>query len=646
MRKIILILSILFFSINSYGQTRVNTSGFSPRANQSFVVEDGNLSARNGLFPPRFTDTTEALTYTPKDTLGNLIYLYSTHSYWYRTIASGSTKKWAEIGSGGSGSGTVQSLTGTADRITITGTPTVNPVVDIASTYVGQSSITTLGTIATGVWNGTAIGSIYGGTGQTTVAIGDLLVGTGVNTWGKLTAGTAAYVLTSNGAGVAPSWQVLPSDNLLFDSLGAAGISPMTTWNNTLYARRISISGGSIDTTASGGLLITITGGGGSGLFPTTGTGTATGNVIGDLDGNTLTVQEGGEDFLVVNAIGESSISSSLAAYINEGDGNTALFEGSVQTTLAQFLFEATFNGGVKSSSISGEANATTSALSYEADTHTFTGAVTFADLAGNGAGFAAIDNNGTISWAAGSGGGGTFVGLTDGPGAFTGQAGKSVRVNVGETALEYFTPSGSGDVTKVGTPVNHEWGVWTGDGTLKGVAVTASRAVVTDANGDPIAATTTATEIGYVNGVTSAIQTQLDSKVFALNVFCGTITGFVDAQELFYFAQVAAPVTTASFYSVVIDRACILIGASITIRCATAGTDESWSMYVRVNDATDYLIETISSTDSRRTWNNNALNTTGISLSPGDELIIKIANPTWATNPATGVSNGYLIFR
>lgn len=33
-----------------------------------------------------------------------------------------------------------------------------------------------------------------------------------------------------------------------------------------------------------------------------------------------------------------------------------------------------------------------------------------------------------------------TFVGLTDGPGDFTGQAGESVRVNVTEDALEYFT--------------------------------------------------------------------------------------------------------------------------------------------------------------------------------------------------------------
>lgn len=42
--------------------------------------------------------------------------------------------------------------TGTTNRITVTGT-----VIDIAATYIGQSSITTLGTITTGVWNGTAI---------------------------------------------------------------------------------------------------------------------------------------------------------------------------------------------------------------------------------------------------------------------------------------------------------------------------------------------------------------------------------------------------------------------------------------------------------------------------------------------------------
>jgi hypothetical protein len=42
---------------------------------------------------------------------------------------------------------------------------------------------------------------------------------------------------------------------------------------------------------------------------------------------------------------------------------------------------------------------------------------------------------------------------------------------------------------------------------------LTTGRALVSDGSGDVSVATTTATEIGYVNGVTSAIQTQLDAK-------------------------------------------------------------------------------------------------------------------------------------
>ena len=45
---------------------------------------------------------------------------------------------------------------GTADRISVSA-----DAVDIAATYVGQSSITTLGTIGTGTWNGSVIASAY-----------------------------------------------------------------------------------------------------------------------------------------------------------------------------------------------------------------------------------------------------------------------------------------------------------------------------------------------------------------------------------------------------------------------------------------------------------------------------------------------------
>lgn len=56
--------------------------------------------------------------------------------------------------------------------------------------------------------------------------------------------------------------------------------------------------------------------------------------------------------------------------------------------------------------------------------------------------------------------------------------------------------------------------------------ATTASRALVSDASGFVTAATTTATEIGYVNGVTSAIQTQINDKApIASPTFTGTST-------------------------------------------------------------------------------------------------------------------------
>ncbi len=63
--------------------------------------------------------------------------------------------------------GTVTSVSGTLNRITSTGGTT--PVIDISASYVGQTSITTLGTIGTGVWQGTTVAIGFGGTGVTSV---------------------------------------------------------------------------------------------------------------------------------------------------------------------------------------------------------------------------------------------------------------------------------------------------------------------------------------------------------------------------------------------------------------------------------------------------------------------------------------------
>lgn len=119
----------------------------------------------------------------------------------------------------GDGSGLIaRTATGTADRISVTNGSGVagNPTFDIAATYVGQTSITTLGTIATGTWSATTITAARGGTGQTTYAEGDLLYGNGGGTLSKLgIQPLPGYVLFS---GATPSWAQL-------STLSVTGIS-------------------------------------------------------------------------------------------------------------------------------------------------------------------------------------------------------------------------------------------------------------------------------------------------------------------------------------------------------------------------------------------------------------------------------------
>lgn len=87
------------------------------------------------------------------------------------------------------------------------------------STWVGTVQITTLGTIVTGVWHGTAVAADHGGTGQTTYVSGNILYANSTTTLAKLAPNvtTTRKFLKQVGNGSAafqPDWDTIGAGDL------------------------------------------------------------------------------------------------------------------------------------------------------------------------------------------------------------------------------------------------------------------------------------------------------------------------------------------------------------------------------------------------------------------------------------------------
>jgi hypothetical protein len=155
------------------------------------------------------------------------------------------------------GGGTVTSVSGTASRISSTGGAT--PVIDIDAAYVGQTSITTVGTVAAGIWNATTIAVNKGGTGVTTLT--GVLTGNGT---GNVTGNAITqYGVVIGGASNAVASTAVGSAGQLLRS-GGAGVNPAYTTSTypttnavstLLYASSANVMGALA--TANNGVLVT-----------------------------------------------------------------------------------------------------------------------------------------------------------------------------------------------------------------------------------------------------------------------------------------------------------------------------------------------------------------------------------------------------
>jgi hypothetical protein len=113
----------------------------------------------------------------------------------------------------------------------------------------------------------------------------------------------------------------------------------------------------------------------------------------------------------------------------------------------------------------------------------------------------------------------------------------------------------------------------WESFGTLP--TLTANRAIATDGSGLLSASSVTATELGYLSGVTSSIQTQIDSKT----------NDWKKVGSTSFTAATSVPVnnvftSTYKIYKIYVELALNSSGANGQMRMRSSGTDNTTSNY------------------------------------------------------------------
>ncbi len=167
-----------------------------------------------------------------------------TSGYVLTANGTSSLPSWQAIVSG------VSSVSGTSNQIDVSPT-TGNVVVSIDAAYVGQTSITTLGTIATGVWNGSVIGLSYGGTNHALTASNGGIVWSDASKLNILSGTATAGQLLLSGSSATPAWSTstYPATNAANTLLYASSSNTMAALATATSAVLTTVS--SVPTWAS-----------------------------------------------------------------------------------------------------------------------------------------------------------------------------------------------------------------------------------------------------------------------------------------------------------------------------------------------------------------------------------------------------------
>jgi hypothetical protein len=181
--------------------------------------------------------------------------------------------------------------------IAISGTQITSGTIDPARISGSYTGITGVGTLTAGAWNATTIGVAHGGTGATSLAANNVILGNGTGAVQAVAPGASGNVLTSNGT----TWVSQAgggSSGVSSFSAGTTGLTPSTaTTGAVTLAGTLAVANGGTGATDAAGARTSL------GLGTAATMAGPTGTIVGTTDTQTLTAKTFGNYTETVFAI-------------------------------------------------------------------------------------------------------------------------------------------------------------------------------------------------------------------------------------------------------------------------------------------------------------------------------------------------------
>ena len=531
------------------------------------------------------------------------------------TVAGGTTSKTLTVSN-------TLTLAGTdASTLNIGAGGTLGSAAFTASTAyapaAGSSSITTVGTIGSGTWQGTAVAIGYGGTGASTKAagfnalspittLGDLIYGDGANSNARLAGNTLAAkrFLTQTGNGTvsaAPGWNAIV-DGDLPSALTGKTYNGLTL---TALATGFTVAGGTTAKTLQVNNNLTLSGTDGSmlniGGGGTLGSAAFTASTAYEPTITTLSVSKGGTGVGTLTGLvkgnGTSAFSAAVAGtdYLTPGGTETLTNKTYNALTLTAAATGFTIAGGTASKTLTMSNTLTLagtdgSTLNVGAGGTLGSAAFTASTAYAPAAGSSSITTVGTIAsgtWqgtAVALGYGGT--GASTAAGARTNLGATTVGANLftltNPAAISFLRVNADNTVSALDAATfRTAIGAGTGSGTVTSVEVSGGTTGLTTSGG-PITGSGTITlsgTLGVANGGTGVATLTGLVKGNGTSAFTAAVAGtdYVAPSALSSYAPLASPTFTGTLSSPVITAT----GTSAAINVQDrSNTSNSWGLY------------------------------------------------------------------